>query len=120
MLLVILFFGLASSVTLHDPRHIRLAPSDFEPIVYRTKYKSLLELTSQPSPQIEAPGRLECDCLFTEAEPLGRPDSEYHEGHLISQINQPSTLKLKRLSNAIRNPNSKVEDTVSDLLSANA
>jgi hypothetical protein len=54
---------------------------------------------------------LECDCDFVSANPLGRPDSEYHEGQLTPP-NQPSALKLEQLSKATKNPNSKVEDTI--------
>ena len=78
---------------------------------------SLVETFAQPSPQIEAPQRLNCECTFEKANPLGRPDSEFHQGH-VDSTNEPTELK-KRLSMSTINPNSKVEDTVAHLLSAN-
>lgn len=105
-------------IKLHDPRHRVLQPSDFETVVsFASSSTSFLEQSSSPNPQLEAPGRLECECDFVKSNPLGRPDSEYHQGRLVPP-NQPSKLKTERLTNPQRNPNSKVEDSVDNLLSA--
>ena len=104
-------------IELHDPQHRVLQPSDFEPQVYfASSSTSFLEQTSEPNPQLEAPARLECECDFVKSNPLGRPDSEYHEGRLLPP-NQPSELKSNHLTTP-RNPNSKVEDSVDNYLSA--
>ena len=92
-----------------------MQPSDFEPIVYTSS--SFVETSAEPNSQIEAPGLLECDCSLIPANPLGRPDSEYHQGRL-ERANEPTALKFEHLTQNVRNPNSKVEDTVATLLSS--
>ena len=106
----------SSLIELHDPQHRVLQPSDFEPQVYFASSTSFLEQKSEPNPQLEAPARLECECDFVKSNPLGRPDSEYHEGRLLPP-NQPSELKSNHFTSP-RNPNSKVEDSVDNYLSA--
>ena len=109
------FVNFVASVKLHDPRYHTVQPSDFEPIVYTSS--SFVETSAEPNSQIEAPGLLECDCSLIPANPLGRPDSEYHQGRL-ERANEPTALKFEHLTQNVRNPNSKVEDTVATLLSS--
>jgi hypothetical protein len=115
LLVCLLNIKSTQSVKLHDPRYRTTNPSDFEPIVFTPA--SFLEATSEPNSQIEAPGRLDCDCEFVKANPLGRPNSEFHQGRIESS-NEPTKLKFEKLAQN-DNPNGKVEDTVANLLSSN-
>jgi hypothetical protein len=79
---------------------------------------SFLETASSPDPQRLAPHRIECDCMFRKANPLGRPASAYHTGTVIEEMNEPTKKKLATLMENTRAGNSKVEDHVPDILSS--
>lgn len=79
---------------------------------------SFLETASAPDPQRIAPHRIECDCSFRKANPLGRPDSAYHTGVVVEEMNEPTKKKLVSLLRNKKNRNSKVEDQVADMLAS--
>jgi hypothetical protein len=79
---------------------------------------SFLETASSPDPQRLAPHRIECDCKFRKANPLGRPASAYHSGTVIEEMNEPTKKKLATLMENKRGGNSKVEDHVPGILAS--
>ena len=80
---------------------------------------SFLETASSLDPQREGPHRIECDCKFRKANPLGRPASAYHSGTVIEEMNEPTKKKLAAIMKNKGAGTSKVEDHVQDLLDGN-
>lgn len=104
-------------VELYDPRERPLSEQEFEVIEYGSTLQtrasfSFLETGEGEDPQRAAPHRIECDCTFKKANPLGRPESAYHVGRLVGSQNEATKKKLQDLlrTNGQRNPGSKVED----------
>ena len=122
------------AVLLHDPRVTRPSLAVGESLTYSSAAAAaaaipalalpalaLLETNSAPDPQRLAPHRIECDCKFKKANPLGRPLSAYHEGVIgsvaaIAEESPPTAQKLDNIQAAqdTRNPASKVEDSLAD------